>query len=655
MILRSAILLAVLCLPSAAAQAQLRTDTISEVTVTGQRVPANVVASTPLQQMNREQLTATGATDVGDALKHFAGVQVKDFGGIGGLKTIQIRSLGMQHTGIVYDGVQVGDCQSGQVDLSRFTIGNVSMLSLSIGQQDDIFQSAKSLASAALLRIESPSAEATPNTLEARLQTGSYGLLNPSLRYSGRKGNQWGYSLYADYMRADGNYAFKLWNGQQLIDGKRNNSDIRTWRAEGNLSFMPDEYQKLTMKLYAFDSKRGLPGAIVYDNTYAEERLTDRNYFAQLAYQNRFSERIQLKAAAKWNYSWMRDFDIKEQGPKEDRFRQNETYLTATLLARLSHQLTVSVAQDFQHNHLSNTLVLCPHPSRNSWWTTVAARWTWHHLTVNGTLLHTAIHEHVQQGEASEPFRRLSPSVSMQWQPGGRRLRLRLSYQDIFRTPTLNDLYYTSIGNRLLHPEKTRQWNLGATWSADIGSFLPLLALTFDAYYGSVTDKIVAQPTMFVWKMMNVGRVRTFGIDATAVARCTWAREWGTDFNMNYSYTNATDRTDKSLLFYGDQIAYTPRHAASATLVQHTPWCDVSYNLLFTGERYSLGYEIPQNRMPPILDHSLSLTRRQPLGRGTDVLLRLDINNLGGKNYEVVRFYPMPGSNFKLTICFTIK
>ena len=81
-----------------------------------------------------------GIHDMGDALKRFAGVQVKDYGGVGGMKTVNIRGLGAAHTGVIYDGVQVGDCQSGQVDLSRFTLDNISLISLQIGQDDNIIR-----------------------------------------------------------------------------------------------------------------------------------------------------------------------------------------------------------------------------------------------------------------------------------------------------------------------------------------------------------------------------------------------------------------------------------------------------------------------------------------------------------------------------------
>lgn len=79
-----------------------------------------------------------------------------------------------------------------------------------------------------------------------------------------------------------------MWNGNTLIDSKRNNSDIRTYRAEATLytSFTPT--QDLQVKAYLFDSERGLPGGVIYDNPYAAERLFDKNYFGQLRYENRF-------------------------------------------------------------------------------------------------------------------------------------------------------------------------------------------------------------------------------------------------------------------------------------------------------------------------------------------------------------------------------
>lgn len=92
---------------------------IPEIMVSDPYQTREVRSASPLQVFNKEELKNLQALQVSDAVKHFAGVTVKDYGGIGGLKTVSIRSLGAQHTAVSYDGITVSDCQTGQVDIGR--------------------------------------------------------------------------------------------------------------------------------------------------------------------------------------------------------------------------------------------------------------------------------------------------------------------------------------------------------------------------------------------------------------------------------------------------------------------------------------------------------------------------------------------------------
>ena len=627
------------------------TQTIEEVVVKGFRIPGNVLASTPIQTLSHTDMERLGIHDMGDALKRFAGVQVKDYGGVGGMKTVNIRGLGAGHTGVTYDGVQVGDCQSGQVDLSRFTLDNVSLVSLQIGQEDNIYQSAKAYASAGLINISTLQgvSDRKPH-LTTTLHTGSYGLFAPSLLYH-QQFSRLGIGAYTSYERADGVYWFTLKNGIKTIHERRNNSDIQTWRGELNMNYQLTDKQTLQWKAYGFTSNRGLPGAVIYDNTYSAERLKDKNVFMQMLYENRFSNRIKMKAAAKWNYAWSRYSDIPASGYKEDTYRQNETYLTATLWTNPLQGLNLSFAQDYAHNHLSMTLPKAANPTRNSLWTALAANYQIGAFSVNASLLATNIYERVKQGNASDGFHRLSPAFSMQWRCL-QDFRLRFGYKDIFRTPTLNELYYTGIGNRHLNPEKSRLWNLGATYSHTFNRTLQL-SLTADGYFGNVTDKIIAVPKMFYWQMMNAGKVRQLGLDVSANIEKRWGKDWTVSATGSYSLMKATDISDPTVVYYRNQIAYTPLHSGSASVLLHTPWLDFSYNVLFMGERYTLSYNIPDNRMKPFADHSITLSREFNINK-QQLQVQLDVRNLGNKNYEVVRFYPMPGTNWRLSVSWVL-
>ncbi|MDR0844120.1 MAG: Plug domain-containing protein, partial [Tannerella sp.] len=130
------------------------TRTLPGVEVTEKARPAVMRQTAPLQVINRQNMERLGIQELSEAIRYFSGVTVKDYGGIGGLKTVSVRNLGAQHTAVNYDGIAVSDCQSGQVDISRFSSDFIENLSVVIGQTDDIFQTARMSASAGVLNIQ---------------------------------------------------------------------------------------------------------------------------------------------------------------------------------------------------------------------------------------------------------------------------------------------------------------------------------------------------------------------------------------------------------------------------------------------------------------------------------------------------------------------
>ena len=80
---------------------QSQKDTINETEILKVEVyKKNFKEILPAQTLSGEQLERLNSQSVADALRYFSGVQIKDYGGIGGLKTINIRSMGSQHVGV---------------------------------------------------------------------------------------------------------------------------------------------------------------------------------------------------------------------------------------------------------------------------------------------------------------------------------------------------------------------------------------------------------------------------------------------------------------------------------------------------------------------------------------------------------------------------
>lgn len=156
---------------------------IDEVTVTTQVLPSVSRSASPLQIMTFADMERIGVQSVSDAVRRFAGVMVKDYGGIGGLKTVSLRGLGDQHTAILYDGIAFSDSQSGAADIGRFSFENISFLSINIGQSDDIFQSAKAFASAGTLNIKTAKPQFGTKKYKGQvlLHAGSWGMFSPAV------------------------------------------------------------------------------------------------------------------------------------------------------------------------------------------------------------------------------------------------------------------------------------------------------------------------------------------------------------------------------------------------------------------------------------------------------------------------------------------
>ena len=108
---------------------------IEEVTVTAQVKEKDVIIP---QTLSGTELKKLNALSVADAIRYFSGVQIKDYGGVGGLKTVNIRSMGTNHMGVYYNGIQLGNAQNGQIDLGKYSLENIEEIQLYNGQKSDI-------------------------------------------------------------------------------------------------------------------------------------------------------------------------------------------------------------------------------------------------------------------------------------------------------------------------------------------------------------------------------------------------------------------------------------------------------------------------------------------------------------------------------------
>ncbi len=624
------------------------------LTVTAAHAASRQVRSgTPLQVIGREQLQQQGITDIADALRRFSGVNIKDYGGAGGMKTISVRSLGAKHTAVVYDGITLSDCQSGQIDLSRFSIDNIRQISLTIGDNEDIFVPARTVASAASLRLESVAPDFTQrrNHFTGQLKGGSFGMASPFVRYEQQLGSKVGISAVGECLRADNLFPFTLVNGAYTSKEKRYNNHIQTYRGELNLYARPGR-STLNGKVYYYDVKQQLPGAVILYNAFSHEKLYERNFFTQLHFQTYWDNHLSLQLNGKFNWSLSHYHDESGKypgGEVNDRYFQREYYASGALLYAPGKRWSMAYAADYVYNNLNANTPGNTSPFRHSILQTATVRYRDAHLTAVAMLLGSVYANGAKEGAGAANRQKLSPSLSLSWKPAGKEeFYLRASFKDIFRVATFSENYFDRSGSRDLSPEKAKQFNAGITYRKRFAAWFPDFSLTADGYFNKVKDKIVAMPyNMFTWNMVNLGKVNIGGMDANVsgtfrAGRCAWI------LNGNYTFQHAIDITDPEVVYYKDQIAYTPRHSGGASVAFENPFVNLSLHATGSGKRYIASENRPSNQLDGYMECGIALYRTIR-AKYVTYHLRGDIVNLGNKQYEIVKSYPMPGRSYKLT------
>lgn len=624
----------------------------------------------PAQTLSGEQLERLNSQSVADALRYFSGVQIKDYGGIGGLKTVNIRSMGSQHVGVFYDGIQLGNAQNGVIDLGKFSLDDIGEISLYNGQKSEIFQPAKDFGSSGSIYLQPKTPYFSGNkktNLVLRIKNSSIDLFNPSFRLEQKLSDKISASFSSEFIQSDGQYKYKY--QKKRPDGTIANDTIATrydsyitakrfeTSLQGNLN-----NGDWNVRGYGYISDRGIPSAIVNNGFNPKgQKLLDRNYFVQAHLRKKIFPKFETQLKAKFAYDYTRYMDtvnVAETALKTDNtYIQRELYLSSSNIYSITPNWDVSANVDFQYNNLDSDLKLFSFPTRYTSLVAFATTYQWNRFKFLGSVLGTFIRENVERNSKSPDKSEWTPSVFLSYQPlAFKNLTVRAFYKRIFRMPTFNDLYYTMIGNVFLKPEFTNQYDVGFTYQKTYDhQVLKSIYFKADGYYNKVENKIIAVPTtnLFRWMMTNLGDVQIIGSDVNIQTELDLGKVILKPL-LSYTYQSARDFTEKGESYYGDQIPYVPWHSGTFTLMADYKEWSFNYSFMYTGKRYDAQQNnIEYNLIRPWYTHDLSIQKRFNW-YSHQFKVSFEVNNTLNQHYDVVRNYPMPGRNFKLIVSYTL-
>lgn len=644
--------------------ASAQTDTskkIKEVTITGSIIP-QVQGISPAQQITANDFSRYSAFNVADAIRNFAGVILQDYGGIGGLKTVSVRSLGSNNTAVLYNGVQLNDAQNGQIDLSKFNLNNIQEIVLYNAQPADILQTARAYASASVLAIKTvqPKLDSgKPYSILAGVKGGSFGLFNPYLQWQQRLSQYWSLVINGSVQEANGRYKYKQNGDGSDTLAIRKNGDVHTQQADAGLYWAKSDNSKFNLLVNFYNSGRGLPGAVVFYAAPINQRLYNRDYFIQSSYQHLSANGLEFLLNAKFSKTLVRYTDtnvFNNTGFINEHYSQNDYYASVAVAYHILPVWKVAYSFDTDVSDLKSDVYKYAFPTRLSLFNVLASDLTIGRWRLQANLLNTYIHDEVKEGPAASSKSAFTPAIIGSFNPlKNKNLLLRAYYKSTFRNPTFAEQYYYAIVPRTIKPEYSDQFDVGASYTKSFNGIFDYIALSADAYYNHVKDKISYIPTRSpeTPSVINLGSVDIKGLDVNLKSGFKPFYNWKTLLSINYTYQQALDVTNNTDLYYLEQIPYTPKHTFAANLGFMHNQFGLYYNQIYSSSRYQNSNNVPEYYIPSYTVSDASLVYNLFINK-RPVHTSVEVNNLFDKNYSVVSGYPMPGRSVRLTFQITI-
>lgn len=586
----------------------------------------------PVVTLEKSKIRESGCLQVNEAISEIPGLYIKNFGGIGGIKIVSLRGTTSQQTVYMLDGIRINSAQTGAVDLSVIPLFMLESVDVVRGGSSALY------GGNSLGGVINFATGTHPDRAEISTNAvyGSFGEAAVSCGMNIPAGD-WYAGANIEYLDSKGDFPFEFNNFGKVSTFNRQNSDFRNLALMLNTG-MNDSNSALKINFLARDSERGIPGAVLQnkigdepDRLRENEILASANYFRKLG-----GSYLSVSVAGKSSGS---DYHSPKSLGYLSEIEYLEKYFTAN--AKYGFTLCNSVKTELQSEAVFNDInydysgEIKDYRKRTT--LSLSVKGESDDIVISNEAL-VSFQGGLRYDYYSEPFSALSPVLSAMASAFGGRYIFRLQWAHNFRPPNFSEMYYHNFGNRNLKPEKSDAYNLGVTLRP-----FGFLLLSADGFVIDTRDQIQSVPVSpVVWSATNFARTLSKGVELSAVA------VFFADFlsiNFNYTYQETTDESPGST---GSMIPYVPGELLNAGISIRSGDISAGINSDYTGFRYSL----PGNNLSSVLQDYMLVNAFASYIFGIDSLklkLRFDILNIFAEEYQVVKNYPMPGRQFRLS------
>ena len=606
------------------------------------------------QRITSKSILLFSPEDIGVLTQKIAGITLKNYGGVGGMKTIAYRGISGTNTAIVLDGFALQNTMIGQLDLSNLQVDNVHSLSFTSGVPSDELLPISALMQGNILSINTFENKQTNDTMEVRYtsKVGSFGQFDNYGSYK-RSVAKSLLSVYAKYRSFSGNYPYTIENGNFNTISMRKNNQLNEGFGGINYSKDLNPNLKIRTSIHFNQSERGLPGAVILYNETSNQQLNQQNTYANVVIENK-SEKGKMNIYNSLNYGYLNYIDpsyLNNSGGL-NQWYFNTINQTGVTMNRKIKDSVFMLYGGLEHtfSSLTATNQYAVSPKRYHLQSVLGMKATLKTLSFTAQVGNHSLQNH--QGASVKNTTAWTTYLQLEKRNYHSLLGLpRAWFKQTFRMPSFSELYYNAFGKKELKPELALQYAIGTSYRFLKNS----LHLSVDGYYNKVDDKILAIPTknLFVWSILNVGRVQILGVDVMLRKNWNLSNKLEINASFNYAFQKVQDISDEHSTTFKNQLAYFPIHTLQSEI--SLMWNNKTGIFLSNSSlsnRYVLNENSESNKLLGFSTFDLTCYYKMDSYKKNKLKLSLTLKNFTNTTYQYISYFVMPGRNYLMTLSY---
>ncbi|MCX8055711.1 MAG: TonB-dependent receptor plug domain-containing protein, partial [Ignavibacteria bacterium] len=253
--------------------------------------------------LTRSDIKRSNYFQISEVLSKSPGIFIKNYGGLGGLKTVTLRGTNSMQTVIAFDGIPLNSIQNGSFNLTGIPLSIIDKVEVTRGGASSSFGS-NSIAGA----INFVPKIADNNEFELCVKHTSFAETQLMSSYN-FKTSSIKNSISIDWTNSSGDYPFEFLQFGENKTVRRTNNSYKNLTFSYSNEYLNNNNNFRNTIIYE-NSKRGAPGAVLQGRIESNKaNLSEQKVFAKSSYDYVYSEYFLIGLDVAYRYSYMHFID----------------------------------------------------------------------------------------------------------------------------------------------------------------------------------------------------------------------------------------------------------------------------------------------------------------------------------------------------------